>query len=41
VHNELHDLYTSPNIITVIKSKRMRWVGYVVRMGYMKTDIKF
>jgi hypothetical protein len=34
LHNdELHDLYSSPNIVRVIKSKRMRWVGYVVRMG--------
>jgi hypothetical protein len=30
---ELHNLYDSPNIITVIKSRRMRWVGYVARMG--------
>jgi hypothetical protein len=32
LHNdELHSLYSSPNIITVIKSRRMRWVGHVVR----------
>jgi hypothetical protein len=30
---ELNDLYLSPNIIRVIKSRRMRWVGHVVRMG--------
>jgi hypothetical protein len=30
LHNEkLHDLYSSPNIIRVIKSNRMRWAGYV------------
>ena len=29
---ELNDLYSSPNIIRVIKSRRMRWVGHVVRM---------
>jgi hypothetical protein len=30
---ELHNLYSSPNIIRIIKSRRMRWVGHVVRMG--------
>jgi hypothetical protein len=30
---ELHDLYYSPNIVRVIKSRRMRWVGYVARVG--------
>jgi hypothetical protein len=30
---ELHNLYSSPDIIRQIKSKRMRWVGYVARMG--------
>jgi hypothetical protein len=34
LHNEeLNDLYSSPNIIQVIKSRRMRWVGHVARMG--------
>jgi hypothetical protein len=34
LHNEeLNDLYTSSNIIRVIKSRRMRWVGHVARMG--------
>jgi cell shape-determining protein MreC len=33
-HNEeLHDLYSSPNIVQVIKSRRMRWVGPVACMG--------
>jgi hypothetical protein len=37
LHNEeLHNLYTSPNIVRVIKSKRMRWAEYVARMGEMK-----
>jgi len=34
LHNEeLIDLYSSPNIVRVIKSRRMRWAGHVVRMG--------
>jgi hypothetical protein len=34
LHNEeLNDLYSSPNIIWVIKSRRMRWDGHVARMG--------
>jgi hypothetical protein len=33
LHNEeLNDLYSSPNIIRVIKSRRMRWVGHVARL---------
>jgi len=34
LHNEeLNDLYTSPNIVRVIKSRRMRWAGHVALMG--------
>jgi hypothetical protein len=34
LHNEeLHNLYSSPNIIRMIKSRRMRWAGLVARMG--------
>ena len=34
LHNEeLNDLYSSPNMVWVIKSRRMRWAGHVVRMG--------
>jgi hypothetical protein len=32
-YKELNDLYYSPNIVRVIKSRRMRWVGNVARMG--------
>jgi hypothetical protein len=34
LHNdELHSLYSSPNIIRVIKSRGVRWAGHVARMG--------
>jgi hypothetical protein len=34
LHNEeLHNLYSSPSIIRIIKSRRMRWTGHVARMG--------
>ena len=34
LHNEeLNALYSSPNIVRVIKSRRMRWAGHVARMG--------
>jgi len=33
LHNELSDLYSSPNIVQVIKSRRMRWAGHVACMG--------
>ena len=33
-HNEeLNDLYSSPNIVQVIKSRRMRWAEHIARMG--------
>jgi hypothetical protein len=33
LHNELQSLYSSPNIVRVIKSRMMRWTGHVARMG--------
>jgi hypothetical protein len=30
---ELHDLYSSPNIVRVIESRRMRWTGHVAQIG--------
>ena len=34
LHNEeLKDLYSLPNIVRVVKSRRMRWTGHVARMG--------
>jgi hypothetical protein len=32
-YDELHYLYSSPNIIRMVKSRRMRWAGHVARMG--------
>ena len=32
-NEELNDLYSSPNIVRVIKSRRMRWAGHEARMG--------
>jgi hypothetical protein len=40
LHNgELRDLYSSPSIIRIIKSRRMRWAGHVERMGRRGTLI--
>jgi hypothetical protein len=40
LHNvELHSLYSSPNIVKVIKSRRMRWVGHVARMGEGRGEV--
>jgi hypothetical protein len=34
LHNEeLNDLYSLPNIVRVVKSRRIRWTGHVARMG--------
>jgi hypothetical protein len=42
LHNEeLHNLYSSPSIIRIIKSRRMRWVGHVARMGRRGTCILY
>jgi hypothetical protein len=32
-NNELHNPYSSPNIVRMIKLRRMRWAGHVARMG--------
>jgi hypothetical protein len=32
-NKELHDLYSSPSIIRITKSRRMRWASHVARMG--------
>jgi hypothetical protein len=42
LHNkELHDLYSSPNIVRVVKSRRMRWARHVARMGRRETCTGF
>jgi hypothetical protein len=38
---ELHDLYSSPSIIRIIKPRRMRWEGHVARMGRRATHIDY
>jgi hypothetical protein len=41
LHNEeLHNLYSSPSIIRIIKSRRMRWSGHVARMGEKRNVYK-
>jgi hypothetical protein len=42
LHNEeLRDLYSSPTIIRRIKSRRIRWVGHIARMGRRGTRIGY
>jgi hypothetical protein len=42
LHNEeLHDLYSSTNIVRVVKSRRMRWVGHVARMRRREACLGF
>jgi hypothetical protein len=38
-NEELHNLYTSPNFISVIKPRRIRWAGHVACMEEMHTKI--
>jgi hypothetical protein len=42
LHNEeLRDLYSSPSIIRIIKSRRMRWAGHVARMGEKRNAYRY
>jgi hypothetical protein len=42
LHNEeLRNLYSSPSIIRIIKSRRMRWAGHLARMGRRGTLIDY
>jgi hypothetical protein len=37
LHNEeLRNFYASPNIVRVIKSRKMRWAGHVAHMGHLR-----
>jgi hypothetical protein len=41
LHNEeLHDLYSSPSIVRIIKSRRIRWAGHVARMGENRNEYR-
>ena len=41
LHNEeLHSLYCSPNIVRVIKSRRLRWAGHVARREESRSSFK-
>jgi hypothetical protein len=39
-YNELHILYASPNVVRVIKLRKMRWVEHVACMGKMRNEYK-
>jgi hypothetical protein len=42
LHNEeLHNLYCSPSVIRIIRSRRMRWAGHVAGMGRKGMHIRF
>jgi hypothetical protein len=42
LHNkELHNLYSSPSIIRIITSRRIKWDGHVARMGRRGTLIEY
>jgi hypothetical protein len=38
LNEQRHNLYASPNIIGVIKSRRMKWTSHVARMGKMRNE---
>jgi hypothetical protein len=41
LHNEeLRDVYSSPSIIRIIKSRRMRWAGHVAQMGETRSSYR-
>ena len=40
-NEKTNDVYSSPNIFQVIKSRRMRWAGHVARMGERRAVYRF
>jgi hypothetical protein len=40
MRKELHNLYSSPSMIRIIKSRRMRWAGHVARMREKRTTYR-
>jgi hypothetical protein len=40
-NDELHKLYVSPKIVKVLKSRKIRWAGYVARIGRMRKPCSF
>ena len=40
-HEKLHSFYSSPNIVRMIKSRRLRWAGHVARMEEGRNAFKF
>jgi hypothetical protein len=41
LNEQLHDLYSSPTIVRMMKLRRMRWAGHVARMGRGKACTGF
>jgi hypothetical protein len=40
LHDEFHNLYSSPNIIRMMKSRMMRWMGHIAHVGEMGSVYK-
>jgi hypothetical protein len=42
LHNEeLHDLYSSPSIVRIMESRKMRWAGHVARIGKREIRVDY
>jgi hypothetical protein len=41
LNEKFHNLYSSPSIIRMVKSRRMRWTGHVARMGRRGMHIEY
>jgi hypothetical protein len=40
-NEELHDVYTSPSIVQIVKSRRLQWVGHVAKMEETRNAYRF